>query len=278
MTETEFRDLFIQRYYHDRGMDPSTPENQRDMATHLVERPRYYRDCVIPWLNRVLPLRGAKVLEVGCGTGCATQVLAELGADVDAIDIDANAVTLTQARCQLHGVPVRAKLLDAVDMEQEFRYRLFNTIIFSAVLEHMSLKERLSTLGSAWRMLRPGAFLCILDTPNRLWYYDHHSMQLPFLHWLPDDVALAYAQRFSPRGFCKTLDIHKLTRFGRSISYHELELAGIPLDVASALRADDGELQRGLRALEDRGLDPAFFQPSLDILIRKPTGSPRRTP
>ena len=39
----------------------------------------------------------------------------------------------------------------------------------------------------------------MFETPNRLLWWDHHTSILPFYGMLPDDLAIAYADR-SPRG------------------------------------------------------------------------------
>jgi 2-polyprenyl-3-methyl-5-hydroxy-6-metoxy-1,4-benzoquinol methylase len=41
---------------------------------------------LIPWLEHTMPLRGKRILEIGCGTGAATVALAEQGANVAALE------------------------------------------------------------------------------------------------------------------------------------------------------------------------------------------------
>src|SRR5947207_646218 len=72
------------------------------------------------------------------------------------------------------------------------------TFFFYASLEHLTLEERLQAMKRTWQMLSPGGLWCAIEIPNRLWYYDSHTSQLPFFMWLPDELAFAYS-RFSPR-------------------------------------------------------------------------------
>jgi S-adenosylmethionine-dependent methyltransferase len=117
---------------------------------------------------------------------------------------------------------------------------------------------------------------------------------LPFFHWRPDELALAYT-RFSPRE--KTRDrfrVHdeesavRLARSGRGVSYHELQLAlddfaelQVLGSLASYLRRRNAVLflswllreRRFEAALRRAAPDVAtpFFHPYLDVVIRKPT-------
>jgi S-adenosylmethionine-dependent methyltransferase len=133
----------------------------------------------------------------------------------------------------------------------------------------------------------------VIETPNRLWYFDHHTALLPFYLWLPDDLAFEYA-RHSPRepfnrGFGEPTDEAMLSflRHGRGVSYHELELAIGDLEalrVVSSLGGFQME-QNVLRRLRNRmttahrfesflaSVGPAihrgFYEPRLDLIIRK---------
>jgi hypothetical protein len=50
-----------------------------------------------------------------------------------------------------------------------------------------------------WRVVRPGGHLVILDTPNRAFPLETHSIGLPAVQWLPARVAFAYARLARPR-------------------------------------------------------------------------------
>lgn len=80
-------------------------------------------------------------------------------------------------------------------------------------------------------MLAPGSFWGVIDRPNWLWWFDNHTAFLPFLHWLPDDLASDYA----PHSYCSFMKAYALkerddattldfARRGRGVSYHEFDL------------------------------------------------------
>ena len=49
-------------------------------------------DVFTPWLDRVFPLAGKRVLEYGCGSGCVSTAIAGRAGSLVGYDIDAPAV------------------------------------------------------------------------------------------------------------------------------------------------------------------------------------------
>jgi len=231
----------------------STDWGKNDLENHLFRRLDTDRNMVIPWLDGAVPLRGASILEIGCGTGCSTVALAEQGAEVTAIDVDANSLVVAEERCRAYGLDVSFVHANATEVDKLLAGRRFDFIIFYAALEHMTTEERLSAMRATWQMLPVGGLWCVIETPNRLWYYDAHTSLLPFHMWLPDELAFEYS-RFSPRDNYRELyreytdeaRLHFLRR-GRGVSFHEFELAMKPvreLKIKSSL--DVSNRQRGV--------------------------------
>src|SRR5207244_1847410 len=52
-----------------------------------------------------------------------------------------------------------------------------------------------------YRVLAPGGHLAILDTPNRFFPVETHSVGLPFVQWLPSPLAYRYARLARPARF-----------------------------------------------------------------------------
>jgi S-adenosylmethionine-dependent methyltransferase len=213
----------------------STDFGKDDLQDHLFNRLETNRNMIVPWLDEVRPLQGTSILEIGCGTGASTVALAEQGAQVSAVDVDANSLVVASDRCRSYGLDVSFAHANATEVHERFAGRHFDYIIFYAVLEHMTVEERLAAMRTTWEMLSAGGLWCVIETPNRLWYYDAHTSFLPFHMWLPDELAFAYS-RFSPRPNYRELyreytDEAKLNflRRGRGVSFHEFELAIKPL-------------------------------------------------
>jgi S-adenosylmethionine-dependent methyltransferase len=279
----------IQTHYHQgwRAKENySQTSYEHDLNAHLYTRLDEDRRFVIPWLNSARPLKGLRVLEIGCGTGSSSVALAEQGAHVTAIDIDVPALAVARERCRVHGVAVDIRTANA---RQLLDFGPTDAVLYFAALEHMTHEERLQSLAQAWSLLSPGGLLVIIETPNRLWYFDHHTSRLPFYNWLPHDLALLYS-RFSPRDNFND-SYHESTpemmshflRRGRGASYHEIDVAIAPtqrLDTVSSLTSYFGwrhrlrmqRLARRYKALMRQirpDLHEGWFDIDLDVIIRK---------
>jgi 2-polyprenyl-3-methyl-5-hydroxy-6-metoxy-1,4-benzoquinol methylase len=272
----------------------SSDEGQNDLQDHLYRRLDVFRNTVVPWLSNAKPLSGSRILEIGCGTGSSTVALAEQGADVTAIDILETSLVVAKDRCKVYDLNVNFLCINATEAHNIFVGQHFDFIIFFAALEHMTHNERMIALKSTWDMLPPGSLWCVIETPNRLWYYDNHTSLLPFYLWLPDDLAFLYSQ-FSPRKrFCNLYrgeidDDSKLDflRRGRGVSFHEFELTMKrvgELDVVSSLsiflRSQNLLLKVFWTLTYDSRFESflvqfgpkihrGFYQKSLDLIIRK---------
>lgn len=264
----------------------------------LRKRLYWFKYRYTPWLNSILPLSGVKVLEIGAGTGCSTIPLLEAGAHVTSIDISEADLQIAELRAKLHDVADRVSFnrLNAAEIGTAFHGCLYDLIVYFASLEHMTYRERLASLRSAWSLLSPGKYLAVCDTPNRLWYYDEHTSLQNFFHWLPDEIAVDYAAR-TPRekfnvDFLSYSDdpTTRLQRWGRGVSYHDFEIA-LDVDVGDLevfgewqyrrehndpqwwadtwMNSKDGQFYRFLHAAEPR-LPVAFIEPELALMIRKP--------
>jgi 2-polyprenyl-3-methyl-5-hydroxy-6-metoxy-1,4-benzoquinol methylase len=264
-----------------------------DLEDHLRNRTHEARIARIPWLDQARALQGARILEIGCGTGSSTIAFVEQGADVTAVDVDEASMRVAQDRCEAYGLVADLSVLNATQAAQHFAGERFDFIIFYASLEHMTYEERFTAMRSTWDLLPKGSFWCVVEAPNRLWYRDDHTSCLPFFDWLPDALAFDYS-RFSPReGFRSEFSENgekadqDFLRHGRGVSYHEFDLAMKPcqeLKVVSSLLGFlrrrsllwtakamlDGDLRfESFLAKVGPRIHRGFFQPHLDLIIEK---------
>jgi methionine biosynthesis protein MetW len=98
---------------------------------------------------------GAKLLDIGCGSGARLKLLRELGWRAEGIEIDPAAVK----RCHEQGLPVRQGSLD----EQRFPASTFDAVTMNHVIEHVA--EPAPLLEEIRRVLVPAGKL-VITTPN----------------------------------------------------------------------------------------------------------------
>lgn len=96
-------------------------------------------------------LRAVRVLELGCGTGRLTTMLARSGADVCAFDLSARSAELTRVRLDAHGVQadVRVAAGEALPYDDE----AFDVVIGESILHHI---EPVAGSAELARVTRPG--------------------------------------------------------------------------------------------------------------------------
>lgn len=134
---------------------------------------------------------GARVLEIGCGTGTLTMMMAEREAIVTGID--ASPAMLNEAQKMVTGKElgkyVTLKLMDASVIGDRFSPETFDLIVSTLVFSELPLDEQRYVLKACARLLAPGGRLLIADEVipssllTRLVYYLFH-LPLALLTWL----------------------------------------------------------------------------------------------
>jgi 2-polyprenyl-3-methyl-5-hydroxy-6-metoxy-1,4-benzoquinol methylase len=149
---------------------------------------RKHRTAVLRELDLVhriaywMPAQGRKVLVMGSWLGAEAIAYALSGAEVTAIDLDEQALCLSEELATAYGVCINARKLDAA--KTGLPSESFDLVSCSQVLEHLPPSDQPKLLAEMWRLCRPGGLLW-LDTPNQLNPRDQHDTGLYFVHWLP---------------------------------------------------------------------------------------------
>lgn len=234
------RSLAYLKHAMDRIEARNVPRSLRANWTHPSSRTgvaedddRLQRDrtVIVPWLDRTRRLEGSRILEIGCGSGASTVALAEQRAVVMGLDVVPTAIEWARARVAAHNLDADFVVANAAAVAEKFEAQSFDWIIFWAALEHMTLDERLESLAGAWDLLDSGGLLTVIETPNRLWFFDSHTSRLPFFMWLPDELAYRTAGDSTRVGFGDQYSDPGLERFdeflrrGRGVSFHEFDVA-----------------------------------------------------
>ncbi len=115
--------------------------------------------------RRAMPLHGAAVLEVGCGTGHNLAMLGQFG-EVDALELDAAARAVAEKRL---GRPVMDSPLPELRGVAEGHYDLIGAF---DVIEHIVDDE--AALASIARRLKPHGKL-VVSVPAHQWMWSAHD-------------------------------------------------------------------------------------------------------
>jgi SAM-dependent methyltransferase len=147
---------------------------------------------------------GLRVLEVGCSFGHMTEFLAEQPdvATLTTFDTDAAFVEITRIKVEELALAVVRQVRH---LDQEATRRLpwadaaFDLVLAVGVVEHLPARTRRAQVDEYYRVLAPGGHIAILDTPNRWFPLETHSVGLPLVQWLPPRLAWRYARLGRPR-------------------------------------------------------------------------------
>jgi ubiquinone/menaquinone biosynthesis C-methylase UbiE len=153
----------------------ATDEHSKaDAAFHAARAPSYDRDvtseyeiydrlALIPFLDRVGVL-GPRltVLDLGCGTGAVTLLLASRGVTVDAIDHSPEMIDVAKHKAAQAGVAERVAFHVGDIGELPFEDAHFDGATCQRVLHHVS--DPAAVLSEVDRVLKSGGFLYLSDT------------------------------------------------------------------------------------------------------------------
>jgi SAM-dependent methyltransferase len=196
---------YYTRYYRDTLGIPGW----RDLV-HVRLADAAYEGERLARLERALdrPVRGLRLLNVGCGTGGFNQVAEEAGALTWGVDTDAEAVAIARERLG-HGAIARAAAESL-----PFRAGSFDVVYCYSTLEHVT--DAMQALRETVRVLRPTGRL-YLHTPSRWSCFETHY-KLFWLPGLPAWLGRPYlALRGRPREFLGSLRLTTLTECTRAL-------------------------------------------------------------
>jgi 2-polyprenyl-6-hydroxyphenyl methylase/3-demethylubiquinone-9 3-methyltransferase len=111
----------------------------------------------LDWIDRLAPLHGRRVLDVGCGGGILAEAMARRGAQVTGIDLAAKPLKVAR----LHALDTGAQGLEYLEVAAEElalkRPGAFDTVTCMEMLEHVPQPD--SVVRACATMARPGAHL-----------------------------------------------------------------------------------------------------------------------
>lgn len=251
-----------------------SPQFASDLTEEQFRRVDRFHACLVPWVQRVFDLAGARVAEIGSGTGSSTLAFAPYVGSIDCFEIDEKAAVIAKARLgfwSIDNVDFKPGLFERGSARVADEY---DAVLLVAVLEHLYFTEFKEIISLAFERLRPGGIIVVAETPNRLSITDFHTSWINFYQWLPPEIAQEY-YRFSPRplfvhdmsdairkrGTLSAEATERIVRWGRGVSYHDFELAlGPQMHDMIALDGWEDEVRPLAPVFKDDEILPEIFR------------------
>ncbi len=147
-----------------------------------------HESWIAPALAALDDVRGKRVLDLGCGHGMASVVLARHGAIVTACDLSPGYVREARARADANGVDIRLLVCNAERLP--FANASFECIWGNAILHHLDLSQAAAEIK---RVLAPGgiAVFCEPWAGNRWLNWARRGLRYPGKHRTADETPLA---------------------------------------------------------------------------------------
>lgn len=134
--------------------------------------------------DQELPLKGIRILDVGCGGGVLSECMARLGASVTGIDVVERNIHVARHHAQQAGIHIDYKV-SSVEALVEQRCE-FDVVLNMEVVEHVT--NLTDFLQSCTQLVRPGGMMFIA-TINRT-----------HISWFTAILGAEYLLRWLPRG------------------------------------------------------------------------------
>jgi SAM-dependent methyltransferase len=130
-----------------------------------------------------------------------TEYLAEQPeiATLSTFDPDAAFVEIARTKAKELGLKVVNEILlldQAATRRLPWADGAFDLVLAVGVVEHLPERHRRAQVDEYWRVLAPGGHIAFLDTPNRYFLHETHSLRLPLVQFLPPRLAYRYARLF----------------------------------------------------------------------------------
>lgn len=108
-------------------------------------------------------IKGAKILEVGSGSGQMSAYLASKGAEVHLVDISKKSLEFSRRYFASNNLSVRLYKQNAFGMK--FPLQSFDCVWNGGVVEHFNDKEKILMIKKMWELVKPNGKLVIM-VPN----------------------------------------------------------------------------------------------------------------
>jgi 2-polyprenyl-3-methyl-5-hydroxy-6-metoxy-1,4-benzoquinol methylase len=197
--ETSYPIDLIDKILKQKGPAYLCDEILRDESPNYVEKSLKY-DLLV-YINEE-EFKNKRLLDFGCGCGASTMVLARMfpHTEIVGIELEERLLSIAYLRTKYYGFNNVRLIVSPNPKSLPPNIGNFDYVVLSAVYEHLLPNEREAILQQIWGILKPGGIIFLNQTPYRYFPVETHTTSgLPFINYLPDKLALYYAQYFSRR-------------------------------------------------------------------------------
>jgi 2-polyprenyl-6-hydroxyphenyl methylase/3-demethylubiquinone-9 3-methyltransferase len=166
------------------------------------------------------PLKGLRVLDVGCGGGLVSEPLARLGAGVTGIDPTVDSIAVARRHAEAQGLPIDYRTASVEELQA--RGDQFDAVTCMEVIEHVP--DQAAFVKSLGALVRPGGIL-VMSTLNRT--FKCYALAI---------VGAEYILGWLPRGthdWNRFVTTDELGRYLSDAGLSTPEFSGIVYDVMS---------------------------------------------
>ncbi len=141
------------------------------------------------------------ILDFGCGSGASSAILGKLGGGkIVGIDTQKGSIEIARLRARDYSLSDKIDFLCLRETQRlPFKDGSFEIVLCNGVIEHIPPRERSIYIKELWRVLTPGGYFLVHETPNRLWPIDSHTTGLPLVPYMSPKLAMKFAVMFSRR-------------------------------------------------------------------------------
>jgi 2-polyprenyl-6-hydroxyphenyl methylase/3-demethylubiquinone-9 3-methyltransferase len=215
-----------------------TDQETTYIETQLQANPNRFKNQVSALTKHLLP-QGAKILDIGCGSGLFLSLLKQGGAQVTGIELSDSRAHYAKTK---HGLDIDKHPIES-DFWQSGYAQNFDAVTLLDVIEHVNYPRQ--TMQSAANVLKPGGLL-LIDTPCRDSFYHQfgeftyrltHGKYPTFLNAMYSSHLFGHKQIFSTSEMktlfesvgLEVIDLHKLHELAFPYEFYLKKLFRSPI-------------------------------------------------
>jgi len=131
-----------------------------DSLVAITTREAFFKKLIV---DKVANVKGNNLLDVGCGTGTLTKLIAEKSPKYTVIGLDADQTALDISQKKVIGKDLNISFRQGFGQKMPFDENSFDIVVSSLFFHHLNSSAKLATLTEIRRVLKPGGILLIAD-------------------------------------------------------------------------------------------------------------------